>query len=409
MYAGQNISMFVSTFKTVLFLLILIIIIIYSLVEKSSYYSINIFFVFLASFMTSISMYNLVVFDKYNLEIAFILISTILIFMSYFLHYRFNSQNYEYLIKWLFYTGLIVVVFGFFEHFFISDSLIEASRYFYWLSLAKGQNLFNSYVVHGTPDNLFTMNIEYQQRRMISFIGDPLYLGYYLSALSILSYIRFYFLKSLSSFVYFILFCLALILTYSRLSLLAMLIGVIFFHILKIKNKKYLTIVLLVSPVFILSLSSIYLINKIDSDVSSMGHIQSFLAGMTHIGTMGLIFPSFNTNLNNFIAIKYNMDTGVESALLILISNIGILSLFAILLISFSMIKMLNNSRSILLESHKNIRSFTFIYKISFPFILLGYLSTIVFSPQLMTYQTSLFVSGLVILYNNLRKGEIKR
>lgn len=402
----------IKYFISILTLIILIIKIIYTMFKSKSTTIANCLFLLLLFYIINNIVVNYLFYPHMLSLKDFVVIlytNLLLIFIFLLPFIKLNAFNgniniFYWLFKIYLGIGLFIIIFGFFEKLFISDEFLKSLHYNQLLGLAKGLKL-KTYS-HAVPDNLFTMMKELRIRRMISLIGEPLYFAYYIFPITFIFFSFFYLKRSIFSFFLFFFSLVALILSISRNMIIAFIIG--FWLFMVFQEKKYKNIFILLFSLIVVILIPIipflmdYFYKK---DISFQGHINSFIYFVKYIGLKGLLIPTFETTINNLILLKKEVSNFIaESTFLIILSNFGIFITSIILVYSISMIfitiKKVNNKLTLDIKGNYIVVAFM----IAFPYIIFGYLTTIIFSPHIITFQIGNYIIGLWIFYLIFKK-----
>jgi hypothetical protein len=296
---------------------------------------------------------------------------------------------------WFLFCGsLIVLLFGFYEKFFISDDVLIGFNYYSALGAAKGLEY------SGVPENLFSFVDGFEFRRMVSFFGEPLYLAYYLLPYFCVSYIFYRYKKSPFSLFLCLFFSLGIILTISRYIIIAAIFSVMLFEL---HYSKYSRVFAVVCGLFILSTSPILLIlaeKMYEIDASFKGHIDSTLSAVERIGFSGIFYPSESKVINNYFAMTSGTGFVTESGILLstsVIGGIGCLAVYCLWVVSA-----LQNAKSfgkiVSKKSCKDNIPFDTDLSMAVPYISIAYLLTTFLSPHLFTFQQSAFALSIMAI-----------
>ena len=401
---GYSLSGSIFKIKTYVPVLILIFLL-FSLFKRNKKVSKNSFLLLLvAAYSFMINLLNSIFGGQYTFYDHMLNSINIILFVLVFLipqmYFPLKIDFLEKILKLTFFISFTVVLFGFFEKIFISDDLLYLTNYYNLLGLAKGME-FRTYV-HPVPDNLFSGFSGY--RRMVSFVGEPLYLSYYLLVPAVWSFFLLILGKKRIFYLIFMIFFTGVILTISRNIILSLFISVFMITLLYTKMAKY-AVVLSVSSFPLVALFFIVALNFFSANDSSFtGHMFSLSFFLNKIGFLGAILPMEDTILNNFLLLKYGGQHTVESTLLVLFSNLGAIVFCLLVFMCFKITyKQITSGISII---ERNIETTKYLFSLSFhmafPYILISYFVTSITSPHMITFQILFLLSGLSFMYSSI-------
>lgn len=289
-------------------------------------------------------------------------------------------------------SGLGVVLFGLYERFYISNEDFEMYSFYSLIGESKGL------IYTGLPENLYSFMQGFEFRRMVSIFGEPLYLAYFLYPIFCLAFMIYVFLRSKWCGVISIILFVGICLTISRYAIICSLIIFFVLAYMRSVNPKML-IVCVVCGLILASPFLIYLSMKAALyDASFNGHLNSFVDSIEYIGIKGLIFPSTDTVINNYLSQTQGKSQFTESGLLLIMSTIGF---FPFLILSSVVFLYVVKSVNALRLFHFNCLSgnpYKFIFLASFQISFIGFLFTAILSPHMFTFQQSAFILQLAAL-----------
>ena len=299
--------------------------------------------------------------------------------------------------------AIIVALIGFLEWGLLSNECLASLGYYRLLNIAKGLPM-TSTLSGPLPVNIYSFIRGFHYRRMVSIVGEPLYLSYYLYPFVILFIIIIVDRLTLFNIICFLIVTAAMCLALSRQIILVTLLTAIFYLILNQRTRKItikLSRFLLLPAVPALIFGVKFLWAR---DASFKGHLIFFIDSLRRIGWGGLLFPDEHTLVGNMLALKYGARFTTESAVLEILSITG-LPLF-ILLISTSLRTLVRDLRTSVDIAHSKEEKYNTIARslvIAWPFALLGELLTTFFSPQILTLQISFYLIGWSLAFHAAR------
>lgn len=308
--------------------------------------------------------------------------------------------------RWVRYStilAIMVALIGFGEWGFVSGERLASLDYYRLLNLAKGMPMTET-LSGPLPVNIYSFVRGFHYRRMVSIVGEPLYLSYYLYPFVILFFITLVDNFTLVNMIRFLIVVSAMCLALSRQIILVTVVVVFFYLVTNRKTRRgavALGSVLLLAAVPALVLGVQFLWAR---DQSFKGHIVFFIDPLRRIGWSGLLFPDEQSLVGNMLALKYGPRFTTESAMLEILSITG-LPLFMLLFAATlrTLIRDLRMSINMAHNTDKNHNRAARSLIVAWPFALLGELLTTIFSPQILTLQISFYLIGWSLMFHAAR------
>ena len=308
--------------------------------------------------------------------------------------------------RWVRYSAIlaiIVTLIGFGEWGFVSGERLASLDYYRLLNLAKGMPMTET-LSGPLPVNIYSFVRGFHYRRMVSIVGEPLYLSYYLYPFVILFFITLVDHFTPVNMIRFLVVASAMCLALSRQIILVTVV-VVFLYLVSNRKTRRSTValggVLLLAAVPALVFGVQFLWAR---DPSFKGHIVFFIDPLRRIGWSGLLFPDEQTLVGNMLALKYGARFTTESAILEILSITG-LPLF-ILLFATTLRTLARDLRTAINMAHTTDKNHNRVARslvIAWPFALLGELLTAIFSPQILTLQISFYLIGWSLIFHAAR------
>jgi len=395
-------SALLNQLKTIIPFTIIIIIYTQGLINLTTSKTLISFLMAITIFFFIVGMFSIIITNnRYSLNDLIIIHGTTLLYLGGLflselkIRLRISDITLNLLIKLFTYVSILVIAIGFLESFFISNHDLTNLNYYYFIGMAKGLDIHT--YGRPVPDNLYTMIDGLRIRRMVSIIGEPLYLSYFIIIPSI-----YFFVKHLlyrRNLFMLIFFFLAILFTISKYIIGVFFISTCLILIISKRDRGIISfVILLFSPLILLILNNFvqFLHNN---DRSFKGHMNSFVHFVKYIEeNNGLFLPNAHSVLNNFTLLKYgDSNFVVESGLLILLSNIGVFGFVCFLILLFFFYRKKIKELSFISDNRNENLQYCII--VAYPFIHFGYFITIIFSPHFFTFQILLCFNAFSLLY----------